>query len=59
MISAAGIAVAGGIGIAVAGGGSMAVAGRGSSVGVVVGWVMISGTCASAEKPWCYSHGCC
>ena len=59
MIGAAGIAVAGGIGIAVAGGGGMdvaggggvAVAGGGSSVGVVVGWAVISGMCASAELP--------
>ena len=46
-----GMAVAGGSGMAVAGGGGVAVVGRGSSVGVVVGWVVISGMCASAELP--------
>ena len=58
-MGAAGIAIAGGSGIAVAGGGGMdvaggggvAVAGRGSSVGVVVGWAVISGMCANAELP--------
>ena len=48
MMGAAGIAVAGG-GMDVAGGGGVAVAGGGSSVGVVVGWAVISGMCASAE----------
>ena len=37
--------------MAVAGGGGVAVAGRGSSIGVVVGWAVISGMCASAELP--------